>query len=358
VTGAGRFAAACAAQARACGRLGSPFMERLLRLIGDRLTADLPLADRLLAWPGDITATGDAVPLRLAGALHALALDGADPALARAYADRDAIDDAALWQALAGAMRRHATRIDRWLDHAPQTNETGRSAVLIAAGHWLTARFGLPLVLSELGASAGLNLIWDRYALDLPGRRLGPADAVLSLAPGWEGPLPPVATPRIAGRAGVDLNPLDPAVDLPRLLAFLWPDQPARLDRTRRAAAEAARLGLRPDRGDAADWLEARLAEPMPGRLHLVCHTVAWQYFPRATRTHCAAALNAAGARATRAAPLARLAMEADSTPGSAALTLTTWPGGTVTSLGRADFHGRHVKWTVPPLPAADLTLP
>jgi len=358
VTGTGRFAAACEAQAAACGRLGSPFMERLLRLIGDRLTADLPLADRLLAWPGDITANGAAVPLRLAGALHALVLDGADADLAAAYADRAGITDAALWQAVAGAMRRHAARIDRWLDHAPQTNETGRSAVLIAAGHWLAARFGLPLVLSELGASAGLNLAWDRYALDLPGRRLGPVDAVLTLSPDWEGPLPPVANPRIADRAGVDLNPLDPVADLPRLLAYIWPDQPARLDRTRRAAAEAARLGIRPDRGDAADWLEARLAEAVPGRLHLVYHTVAWQYFPPATQARCRAALRSAGARATPAAPLAHLAMEADATPGSAALTLTAWPGETVIPLGRAHFHGRQIKWTAPPLPATDASLP
>lgn len=348
-----RFARACAAQGRACARLGSPFMARLLPLLGDRLGPDLPLGRRLHGWPGDITATGAAVPLRLAGALHALVLDGSDPALAQAYAGAEGMADDALWAVLHASLARHEDRLDRWLDHAPQTNEVRRSAVLIAAGHWLTARFGLPFVLSELGASAGLNLIWDRHALDLPGRRLGPDDAALTLAPDWTGPPPPpaAAAPRIAQRAGVDLNPLDPAADLLRLLAYLWPDQPDRIDRTRRAAAEAARSAPPVDRGDAADWLETRLARARPGHLHLVFHTVAWQYFPPATQARCEAALARAGAAATAAAPLARLAMEADASPGSAAVTLTLWPGGDTITLGRADFHGRAVTWTAPDLP-------
>ena len=351
MTGRAGFAAACRSQARACARLGSPLMERILSLLSDRLAPGMPLTDRLFAWQGDITATGAAVPLRLTGALHALALDGADAALARAYALADQLDDDALWAALAAAMDRHPERIDRWLDTAPQTNEVRRSALLIAAGHWLTARFGLPIVLSELGASAGLNLAWDRYALALPGLRLGPGDAALTLSPDWTGPLPPACPPQVAERAGVDRNPLDPEADLIRLLAYIWPDQTDRIARTRKAAAEAARHVPPLARGDAGEWLAARLAHPRAERLHLVFHTIAWQYFPPATRQACAEALERAGARATDTAPLAHLAMEADSTPGSAALTLRLWPGGDLHPLGRADFHGRHVTWTPPPLP-------
>ncbi len=88
-------------------------------------------------------------------------------------------------------MQTHAARIDDWLNSPPQTNELGRSAVLIAVGHWLAERYGLPLILSELGASAGLNLMWDHYALSLPGGTLGPADPALTLTPDWSGPHPP-----------------------------------------------------------------------------------------------------------------------------------------------------------------------
>lgn len=328
-------------QAKACAELDSPFMARLCTLFAHRLQPDSPLTRRLFDWPGDVSALGDAVPLRLTGALHALKLQG-DSALASVYPPAK-VDDAALWQAVRGTLDSEADFIDRFLDSAPQTNEVRRSAVLIAAGHWLTERYGLPISLSELGASAGLNLIWDRYALALPGRRLGPADPVLTLAPDWSGPLPPATAPVIAGRAGVDLNPID--LDDPgqrlRLLAYLWPDQPERLERTIAAITAAP---PRPDQGDAIDWLATRL-QPRPGHLHLIAHTIAWQYFPVETRARGAALIAAAGAETPPDAPLAWLALEADGHGPGAALSLRLWPGDEGFALGRADFHGRWVQW-------------
>ncbi len=297
------------------------------------------VSDRVLGWPGDPSSRADSVPLRLAGGLHALVLTGRDPALGLAYATGDDPTPAAL-----AAIRAHAAFLLNWLQPPPQTNEVRRSAPLIAAGQWLAARFGLPLVLSELGASAGLNLIWDHYGLKALGHCFGPADPSLILAPDWTGPLPPKARPRILDRRGVDLNPLDPVADRLRCLAYLWPDQPDRLDRTRAALDLAARLGPRVDRADAADWLEARLASPTPGALHLICHTVAWQYFPPDTQARALAAMERAG----RHGPLARLGMEADGNSPGAALTLTLWPGARTIPLGRADFHGRWVTWSPP----------
>jgi hypothetical protein len=77
----------------------------------------------------------------------------------------------------------------------------------------------------------------------------------------------------------------------------------------------------------------------------MVYHTIAWQYFPKATQEACRAALDAAGATATADAPLAHVAMEGDATPGSAALTVTLWPGGEARTLARVDFHGRWIEW-------------
>ncbi|MBK8439152.1 MAG: DUF2332 family protein [Rhodobacter sp.] len=65
---------------------------------------------------------------------------------------------------------------------------------------------------------------------------------------------------------------------------------------------------------------------------------------PQRTRRG-AGLLAEAGARATPDAPLARLAMEADAAPGSAAVTLTVWPGGTPILTARAGFHGQHIHW-------------
>lgn len=332
-------------QARACEGLGSAFMARLCRLMSDRLDPAGPLGARLFGWAGDVGPNGESVPLRLCGALHALVLRG-HPGLAAVYPPHQA-DDGALWAAVAAALEGDAGFIDRFLDSAPQTNEVRRSAALIAAGHWLAARHGLPLVLSELGASAGLNTIWDRHALALPGLTLGPADAALTLAPDWTGALPPTAAVTVTDRAAVDLNPIDaadPGQRL-RLLAYLWADQPHR-----RALTEAALAAgpPRPDRGDAVGWLEARLAPPRPGQLHLIFHTIAWQYFPAKAQARGRALIEAAGARASPDAPLAWLGYEADGAEPGAGLTLRLWPGDLTLALGRADFHGRWVDWHAP----------
>jgi hypothetical protein len=327
-------------QADACAALGSPLMQRLMAGLAERLSIGAPVADQVLGWPGDPSSSADSVPLRLAGGLHALVLTGQDPALAEAYAYPDADPtDTAL-----AAIRRHPAFLLQWLKSPPQTNEVRRSTPLIAAAHWLTAHFGLPLVLSELGASAGLNLLWDHYALNVERQTFGADNPILTLAPGWTGPLPPTAPPAIIDRRGVDLNPLDPVADRLRLLAYLWPDQPDRISRTRAALDLAERLRPPVDRSVAADWLETRLQTRSDRALHLVFHTVAWQYFPPTTQARALAAMDRAG----KDRPLARLAMEADGNGRGAALSLSLWPGGETIPLGRADFHGRWVDWQAP----------
>ena len=255
---------------------------------------------------------------------------------------------ATLTAALAGAMAAHDRFLASWIASPPQTNEIRRSAALIAGAAVAASRFALPVVLSELGASGGLNLWWDRYALALPGRTDGPDRPVVVLAPDWHGPLPPSTRPHVAQRRGVDLMPLDPGdpADALRLAAFLWPDQPQRLEMTRRAAALGS-PGI--DRADALDWLERRLHSAPQGHLHLVQNTVVWQYLPAPAQARGAAMMAAAGARATAARPLAWLQMESDGNAhgaGGAALTLRLWPGDVTLSLGRADFHGRWIDWT------------
>lgn len=329
-------------QARACASLGSPFMAQLCTLLADRLDPATPLGPRLFGWTGDVGPSADSVPLRLCGALHALAMQGR-AGLAAVYPPQTPTDDA-LWSAVSGALASEAAFIDTFINSPPQTNEVRRSAALIAAGHWLTARYRLPLVLSELGASAGLNTIWDRYALALPGRTLGPADPALTLTPDWTGRLPPAAPVIIADRAAVDQNPIDvsdPAARL-RLLSYLWADQPHRRALTEAAIAAGPPC---PTQGDAVDWLATRLAEPRPGHLHLIYHTIAWQYFPDTAQARGRALIEAAGARATDAAPLAWLAYEADGYAPGAKLTVRLWPGDLSLRLGRADFHGRWVRW-------------
>lgn len=334
-------------QARACADLGSAFTARLLDIIADNLEPGTPVFDRILAWQGDLTPAGQSIPLRLVGGLHALVLGKRDAGLMAVYPPNPAPTDAALTAAILGAINNHEAMLMQWLDSPPQTNEVGRSAVLIAAAHVLSARYGLPLRLLELGASAGLNMQWDHMELQIGEARFGRSGAGLTLSPDWRGPLPPQANMQISMRAGVDLNPLDPTRPEShlRLMSYIWPDQTERLARMRTALAIAKAHPAKVDQGDAAAWIKGQLAIPAPRQVTVIYHTIAWQYFPDTTQSACRATIEAAGAAATQDAPVAWLSMEADGLPDGAALQLRLWPVGNILNLGRADFHGRWIKW-------------
>jgi hypothetical protein len=333
-------------QAAFCVELGSPFTAQLCDLLAERLAPGGAVANRILDWPGDPSNRADAVPLRLAGALHALVLAGRDPALAAAYPPNRADDDA-LWAAVATAMADHAAFLLARLDGPPQTNEPQRSNALAPGCLTIAAATGLPLVLSEIGASAGLNLIWGRYAFRFGDATWGDPTSPVHLAPVWSGPPPPLPAAAVAERAGCDRAPLDPAdpETEARLLSFVWADQSERLARLQAALALARAARPRLVRADAADWVEARFAATRPGRCHVLAHSIVWQYLPGPARARIATAMAAAGARATPHAPVAWLRLEADDEAPGAALTLRLWPGGAPHIIARADFHGRWVDW-------------
>ncbi len=340
--------AAFAMQARACGRLGSPFMARLMGLCAERLEPGGAVADALLGWPGDPGVAADNAPLRLAGGLHALVLSGVAPELAALYPPHAARDEE-LWAGVVRAMADHAGPLSGWLARPPQTNEVRRAAALLPAFALVARATGRPLALWEIGCAGGLNLRADRFALDAGGVLHGAADGAPRLAPRWEGPCPPPAPLDVVERRGVDIAPLDPAcaADRLRLRACLWPDQPERLALTEAAIAQARSVPAEIARADAVDWLRAMLPRRSSGAVTVLFHTVAWQYLPQARRAEGDAAIAAAGARAGPDAPLARVAMEADGQR-RAALTLELWPGGTRRHLARVDFHGRCVTWEGP----------
>jgi hypothetical protein len=342
-------------QADACESLGSPFTARVCRLVAERLTDQTEIGARVFGWPGDMGPGADSVPLRLCGALNHLVITGRDTGLAAVYPPHtiDASDQQ-LWAEIERALVEHAEAISRFLNSAPQTNEVRRSAVLLPGWCWLAKRFGLPLVISEVGASAGLNLFADRFRLKTDGFLRGDPESAVLLQPKWHGELPPDAMPAVIDRRGCDLAPIDPAdrTDRERLLSYVWPDQRHRVERTEAAITIFSREsnGALVDRQDAADWLEHRLAAAYENAIHVVQHTIAWQYFPEAVKARGKALLAGAGAHATETHPLATLSLEADGQNPGAAISLTVWPGGETHSLGRADYHGRWVEWRNPAL--------
>ncbi len=331
-------------QAVACTALGSPFTGKLLDLLAQNLNHDTAVGRRVLDWPGDASNRADSVPLRLTGALHALVLQGKCPALIAAYPPNNVAADQ-LWQAVETAFADHTDQIQHWLNSPPQTNEVRRSAALIPVFLSLQDHFKMPLVISELGASAGLNLNCDKFHLTLKDTDFGDPNSPVHLSPDWDGPLPPNQPLNITHKAGCDLNPLDPTTDALRLRAYIWPDQTERLARTEAAIAIAQAEKAAVDKSDAESWLKSRLATQHAHAVHVIYTTIAWQYFPPETQAACEAAIHKAGAAATKNAPLAWVAMEADGKDEGAGLRATLWPDGQDFNLGRADFHGRWVKW-------------
>lgn len=156
-----------------------------------------------------------------------------------------------------------------------QTNEPGRCAVLLP----LLALLPQPLALLEVGAAAGLCLLPDRYGYRYGAHHVGPSDVVFECAP--RGSLPvPGHLPEIVWRAGIDLDPIDVTDDdaVRWLEALVWPDQPERIVRLRRAIEIARREPPRVVRGDLLSCLEA-VADQAPQHATLVVfHTAALAY--------------------------------------------------------------------------------
>ncbi|MFO1426598.1 MAG: DUF2332 family protein [Steroidobacteraceae bacterium] len=240
-----RVKAAFNEQARICERLGSPFTAHLLHTLARWLHRATPVGSAILDWGGDPGILRDNLPLRVAGALHALArARGREPGLAALYPPAPLPAEEPLYRAVEHAFRRHAPEILLFLRRAPQANEPGRSSLLLAGLLALSARLQpRAIALLEPGASAGLNLVPDRYRHQFGRASWGPAGAALQLAPEWHGPAPPVdARLAIASRRACDLEPLDlrEAADRARLAAYVWADQPLRLQRLEQAIAAAA----------------------------------------------------------------------------------------------------------------------
>jgi hypothetical protein len=340
--------AAFARQTGYCAKLGSPFTSLLCEVLGDKLDRETGIGRRVLDWPGKPDALNDSVPLRLCGGLHGLVRAGRLPGLARLYPPNPLPAADVLWQVLSEALRDAEAELLPWLDLPPQTNEVARSAVLSAGLAIVAAETRLPVSLYELGASAGLNLLLDRYDIRLGTRRYGDPASPVKLSPGWEGRDPPEAEILVSGRRGSDISPIDMTDERARarLVAYVWPDQPERLARLQAALTVASEAPPPVRKGDAAEWLEAELHElGEPGTARVVLHSIAFQYFPAGTQERIARHVARVGASARPDAPVAWLRYELEDLQGIPTLRLRMWPGGKDRLLAHADPHGRWIKW-------------
>jgi len=333
-------------QAAWCGRLGSPLYAHLCeRLAGDALEGG-PTARVLRGCEGD--PPGSALALRLLGAVHRLALEGAAPALAVFYpsagGDTGRGDP---WPAFRAVLEDQEETVARGVRRPVQTNEVGRCAALLGGFLVVAATTGLPLALLEIGASGGLNLRWDRFRYDAGGVTWGDPVSACRIACAFSGPLPPRQRVQVAVRQGCDRHPIDAASaeGALTLQSYLWPDQSDRSALLRAAIEVSRRVPATVDAADAASWVARRLASPASGVATVVYHSIVWQYLSRDERAAVAETLRTAGARATPDTPLAWLRLEPAGPEGPYELRLMTWPGGRERRLAESSPHGRTVRW-------------
>jgi hypothetical protein len=340
---------AFAEQAAWCVRLASPLTAMLCDLLGRKLDRSTLVGRRVLDWPGEPSSAGDGLPLRLTGGLHALVRQGRLPALARLYPPAPLPEPEVLWQALVDALHDADAELSEWLDRTPQTNEVGRSAALMSGLLVLAAQHDLPVALYELGASAGLNLMLDRYGYRFGTRQAGDPTSALILRPEWEGAPPPAGRVSVLRRRGVDLHPIDitKAEDRERLSAYVWPDQQVRVANLAASIAIALAEPPRIDQADAADWIEANLSvDPEPGVVRVITHTIAAQYFPAEVRTRIMTHIGRVGAAARPDAPVAWLRYEIEPSHNNLpTLRLTVWPRGEEKILAHGHPHGKTIRW-------------
>ncbi len=334
-----------------CEELGSPLTAAVLKAAAADYAAGGPVARVLAGWTQD--PMGSAVTLRLAGGLHVLVLDGAAPGLAHYYpGDEGTPDGLDLAASVSKTVHEHHDFLRTFLEQPVQTNEIGRSACLLGGFLEISRRTGLPLVLLEIGASAGLNLMWDRYGYDLSGLPWGDPDSPVQLRPNWQGGPPALAErPKITSRKGCDIAPVDvtDAAAVRRAMSYIWPDQTERLTRFRGGVALARDAGVRVEKARAEDWL-ARHLHPRPGQCTVLVHSIMWQYMPLDEQKAILARIDAAGAAATDQAPLAWLRMEPPTPLDPPEVRLSLWPGGTAERLARCHPHGKDLHWHPEPL--------
>jgi hypothetical protein len=250
----------------------------------------------------------------------------------------------ASWDDVDAAIDAHLEFLARWThEQDVQTNEVQRSWGLLPA--FLSIGDGRPFDLLELGPSAGLNLLWDRYAYVYATGRWGGASP-LELTGDDRMPPPAELLRRrvaVARRRGIDLNPVDVTTDHgARLLqAFVWADQTKRLERLRRAIDVVRSDPPELMRGDYVDDLPGLLRDRVDGAQLVVFQTASTMYLDRTSLERLRSALH----DAAREEPLVFVTTGRAPDDDGFALEVERYPDGRSTRVAVFDFHGEWLDW-------------
>jgi hypothetical protein len=227
----------------------------------------------------------------LLAAVHFLLLRGAQHPLRRFYPNLNGgnhIEGEAAFPHFKDFVETHRAELAPLIANGvTNTNEVARCSALHAGFRAVAEEAGQPLNLIEIGPSAGLNMIWDKYRVRYSrgGQDYfaGAADAALTIDCELRGDkLPPLGpTPKVASRVGLELNPVDLSDAHHRdwLRALVWPDAVERFARMEKAIAIFLKEKVEIRAGDALGLLSDALARIPEDQPVCVYHTyVVYQF--------------------------------------------------------------------------------
>ena len=304
---------------------GSPLYARLAREYADDPRLVRIAADHEPRWE---------VPLKVFAAVHHLALTGR-------------VEDP--WSSFGDVLESYADELARFVAEQPvQTNEVQRCWGLLP-GFLSAADRSRRFSLVELGPSAGLNLFWDHHRYRYPDAVWGPADAPIELSGRARGGPPAELFERdvdVVRRFGIDRHPVDVRDEAGATLleAFVWADQPERIERLRRAVEVVRKNPPELVQGDYVELLPKVLAERPDDALTVVYHSASVVYLSRDIRERAAG-----GDRGGGEPGAARLALLRVGRRDARVLRLRArapdMAGGERRRLARLDGHANRLEW-------------
>ncbi|MEM8772865.1 MAG: DUF2332 domain-containing protein [Pseudomonadota bacterium] len=340
-------------QARFCEQRGASFTGAVCAAAGNDIQDGGPVKDIVEGfednpWRG-------AIALRIAGALHYLALKDRAGGLQSFYERVPTVPALAVLQPLISelACEERAVFLD-YVSRPPQTNEINRSAALLPGLHFIAQWTQRPIDLFELGCSAGLLLGLDRFRVEYSDANDGAAFALGPVGAGcikseWRGARSELTLlPEIKNRFGCDQSPVDltDKEQLVRMHSYIWPEQPQRRKMFDAAFKERLLLNVDIEKADALRWTQEMLKSRHSDRASVFFHSVFAVYLNDQQQRELDALFSAAGASATTAAPLARLSFEPVENDETLEFFVEAqfWPGGEKRRLYRAHPHGAWVE--------------
>lgn len=230
-----------------------------------------------------------------------------------------------------------------------QTNEPQRSWALLPLFLTIAQTTGKQLDLLELGTSAGLNLLWDRYGYEYSADRWGPADSALHLSGVERRPVPARLLRTecmVRRRRGVDVAPIDGTSDegVRRLFSFVT--RPEYRERVRCAVEVLRGCPVELIRGDYVELLPDLVAERDAAALTVVFQTISTIYLPIERVLRLRELVDEAGAHG----PLAWISTPTPEEHGLRGrqypLELALWPGGERRLVAEMPNGGDWLDWT------------